>query len=206
MIYPESIGQEHIEAGVGIRINALDSLSQLALYTPLQAVAVHRGGQIGTIDTSMKVVTMFAAAGGVGIELRFANTWVNAIGVEGLVGYCNNADKNGWPYGKSISTKAFLKLKHGLALETAWWVGENFFAPTGAPLYQSRSSVYANENVYRQQRQLLFATASWRYEPKEHLEIDASLQPYYDMNLDLLEYAYRLRLAYRFSAHLKRLD
>jgi hypothetical protein len=206
MIYPESAEQEHIEAGVSGKVNLIDSSKSTRFYVLLHGVALHSGGQIGHIDSTQRVTTILASSAGLGIAKRLDGSFLKTIGLEGLLGYSNNDDREKLPGGLALATKAFVAFDHGLSLEAGWWVGNNFYAPFGAPLYQSRSSVYASDTSYFNQRQLLTLTATWHTEPVKNFEVDAWLQPHYDVNMDLFEYAYRLRLTYTFDATLKQFD
>lgn len=201
MIYSTGYGQEKIEAGSFATFSLADSSSSWIVDLPLRFIVMHSGGQIGNISTTSRVITELAGETGLTIGKKFKNGLVEELTLNGLVGICNNADDrrigNGMSYYSSINTQ----FKKGFSAEAGFWYAQDYFVATGSPLYQSRSSEYANEESYHSTRKIASLALGWN-KKISGVDVNVWLQPHYDFEFEKLEYAYRLRVTFPFTMQL----
>ncbi|HZG00288.1 MAG TPA: hypothetical protein VEY71_04760 [Chitinophagales bacterium] len=205
MIYTTSSEQERLEAGSQINVNLIDDKSGWKVNVPLQGIVFHQGGQIGHIDSSENVVTSIAAAAGVALIKRFLTSGlVESIGVEAQTAWCNNDDDARIGNGFGFYGAASVGFAKGFKSSVGFWHAQDFYVESGSPLYQSRSSPYAQQPVYQSTRRLALLVLEWNRRWQNGIAVDTWLQPHYDLDLEKTEYAYRLRLTYDFDLTLVR--
>ncbi len=95
-IYKLDVHQEAFTFGVSSRFKYNDESSRLHVYTPLQVLFQHRGGEIDTLRVN-SVQTLFNGATGVGARFNIGHRALKSIGLEadGLV--YNQQVGNLWP-------------------------------------------------------------------------------------------------------------
>lgn len=203
MIYPNGYGQEQIEAGSNATLSLLDSSSSWVLTLPLRFVVLHHGGQIGNISSSLPVTTELAGETGLSVGKKFKTGLVENVTLNGLVGACNNADFTRLGSGLYQYGALNANFRKGFTAQLGYWYAQDFFIPTGSPLYQSRSSVYAEETSYHATRRIVSLALGWN-KKINGVDVNVWLQPHYDFEFEKVEYAYRLRIVFPFAVMLRR--
>ncbi len=203
MIYYDSKGNERFQAGLSvIARNSNDSL-QFHLSVPLYAMAHHSGGQIGIPGMSEPGGTTLNFSGGAFIQKYYPDAMVNLWSV-GALYYLSHTDMSrtvGMPVnGTAIEAIAIINLLKNFSASISYWQSQDFYAPYGRFITQSRSSVYTDKEAYLPQRQLMFLKGLYRYQINNLLHVSVEAEPYYNLNESLFEYAYHVLIHYNFGS------
>ncbi len=151
-IFKNDTHQEAFTFGLSSRIKYNNPQSKVHLYTPVQLLAQHRGGEIDTIQTS-SVHTLMNAAVGVGVEWNPGHRIVKKVTAElNAMGYYQQAGTL-WPVddGKAWHASVAADLSN-FRIKAGYWKGDNFISLFGIPYYGAVSTVeetrvYANPST-----------------------------------------------------------
>lgn len=140
-IFKNDTHQEAFTFGFASRVKYNDPQSDIHLYTPVQILAQHRGGEIDTILTS-SVHTLMNAAVGVGMEWKTNYSVLKKLTAEvNALGYYQQAGTL-WPVDDGsayhISLAADLS---DFRIKTGYWKGKDFISLFGIPYYGAVSTV-----------------------------------------------------------------
>jgi hypothetical protein len=84
----------------------------------------------------------------------------------------------------------------------SYWNAMNYLAPRGGDLFQSMSSIYAQNKVTQKNRQLLFMRLGYQKQIFENFNVDVRFEPYVDLVNHFLEYSYSIYITYKKDFHL----
>jgi hypothetical protein len=203
MIYADSEGNEQFQAGLSTITRNTDDSLKLHLSGPVYALVHHSGGQIGIPGTSEPGGTTFNLCGGGFVQKYFSHGALNFIRV-GALYYMSRAAMNtsmSIPAdGHAIEAQASIILFKNISVALSYWQSQDFYAPYGRFITQSRSSVFAEKETYLPQRKLIFLKGNYNYQINNLLKVYIEAEPYYDINASLFEYAYHLLIHYNFGA------
>lgn len=98
-IYKGDVHQEAFTFGVSTRFKYNDESSRIHLYTPLQILFQHRGGEIDTLRAN-SVQTLFNGATGIGARFDTGSRSFRNISIEADALLYNQQVGNLWPIGR----------------------------------------------------------------------------------------------------------
>jgi hypothetical protein len=197
-LYANSTGQEKISAGFSSIVNSNEE-KIFHIKIPIAALFFHQGGQIGFRDSTYFTSTQINLLAGVQFDYKLKSIINNISLRSSIMNYRNNISdtnaliKNGFALLSSICFDA----RYGLSFTLLHWYSQNFISPLGDFIYQSKESPFANNSYYVKNRNLIFASLSYKYEDLDNtLQVRISFDPYYDLYESLFEYAYRIQINY----------
>jgi hypothetical protein len=137
----EDTHQEGFTFGLSSRIKYNNPKSTFHFYSPIQALAQHRGGEIDTIQTS-SVHTLMNAAAGFGLEWNVNTPLLRKLTAElnGMTYYQQAGTL--WPLDKGNAFHFALSATlSDFCVKTGYWKGHDFISLFGIPYYGSVSTV-----------------------------------------------------------------
>ena len=164
---------------------------------PVQALAIHSGGQLDTTDNPTS--TIINASVGVNARLKLSKhkKSINSIGfnVNYLI-YKDLAENSGLPYTNGTALYANLNVKMFRYFHAAisYWKSDHFIAPKGDILFQSISSNPKNLNYLEPQREMIQIGLAYEKQVAKLVQLSARVQPFYDLTNSRLDYSYSLLL------------
>lgn len=200
MIYYDSQGLEALQAGCSFNVRSQADTNRIHIQIPLYVMAHHKGGQIGTKDSTETGGTTSNLSGGLQLHIPvFSINTLFSIGAQYYWSHQDHSPDVSIPEtgnGTELTLKA---TNRNFSVTIQYWTSQDFYAPYGRFITQSRSSVFTDSPAYISQRQLLFIKACYDYTLNNALSLHIEAEPYYDMNNRLPEYAYHILLRYNFS-------
>lgn len=191
--------KEGFTAGVNLTPGFLSN--SIGILPVFQSMITHRGGQIDSDTTPMtmqantaiglKYPLMMASKHRVMPELYYLN--YSETTRSGLFPYRSG---NAW-YANLYYRMGSQSRIDGFTLMLSYFNGNKFIAPRGTPLYQSVST--DKPGLTETKRELLFVRFIYQKKIFDQLELDARLEPVYDVKNKIFDYSYSLYLTYRFS-------
>lgn len=192
--------QEEVIGGMSAEYFPLRSKTTI-ISVPVQAYLLHKGGQINEPDSLFHVTTFLNAAGGLRLQWinKSQSTFISNCSAEGF--WVLSSDFSPFhqlPFnnGTGAWVKINARLKHGVSIWFAGWQGRQFISPEGNPLMQSVTAVYPLTVYTETERKLLFATIELDKKLAGNVSLNASANPYYDLNNSLFEYALMFHLRF----------
>ncbi|MDD2438225.1 MAG: hypothetical protein PHX50_09995 [Massilibacteroides sp.] len=140
-IFRNDTHQEAFTFGFSTRIKYNNSQSRFHFYSPVQALAQHRGGEIDTIQTN-SVHTLMNAAIGIGMEWNPGSRLFRKMSAEinGMT-YYQQAGKH-WPLDDGNAVHVALSaLITDFRVKAGYWKGRDFISLFGIPYYGAVSTV-----------------------------------------------------------------
>lgn len=175
---------------------------------PLQSLIWHQGGQIqGEVtgpDQSLGKTTIWNSAAGISVQKTFPRGFVKAVRTEGYLAYYKDLVRaNDAPFwqGSGIYLNQTLATKL-VDLSAAYWHGNGWIAPEGAPSYNSASSILPGVAV--KNRGLVVGRVSRQQKIGRGVTAEVRFEPYYDLNTEKLDYSYAIYLVYHLQEYLAR--
>lgn len=140
-IFKNDTHQEAFTFGLSSRFKYNDPQSLFHLYTPLQVLAQHRGGEIDTITTA-SVHTLMNAAVGLGMDWNINRSVLSKVTAElNAMGYYQQAGEI-WPLDDGTAFHFALGANlSDFRVKTGYWQGKDFISLFGIPYYGSVSMV-----------------------------------------------------------------
>ena len=138
-IFRDDTHQEAFTVGLSSRLKFNDPSAPLHLYTPMQALVQHRGGEIDTIYNN-SVQTLMNAAIGLGAVWNTGQSLIKNVNLElDAAGYYQQAGTL-WPFdnGYGIYAKASADIKD-FRVKASYWICNDFISMFGCPFYGSVS-------------------------------------------------------------------
>lgn len=146
-IFKMDTHQEAFTFGLSSKLKYNDPKSTFHVYSPIQVLAQHRGGEIDTITTN-SVQTLMNAAVGIGLEWNTGGRVFKKLTAElnGL-GYYQQAGQL-WPVDDGTAIHAAVRADFAdFRVKTGYWTGKDFISLFGIPYYGAASLV-EKEKVY----------------------------------------------------------
>ena len=157
------------------------------------------------MDTSsLPSIVIFNGATGLCLNWDFSkrNSFISEVKLENYA--CafddvshNPGDLHMYPYiqGNAAYIDLLAKSKYGFGIMASYWNGTDWTAPLGGDLYQSVSWAY--RSYTEDSRRLILLNLYYQKELFPNLFVDIRVQPYYDLNLNIAEYAYFIFATYK---------
>lgn len=139
-IFDMDTHQESFVVGLSSRIKYNKEEAAVHFYSPIQALAQHRGGEIDTITTN-SVQTLMNGAAGVGAIWNINKGKLKNINVElDATGYYQQAG-NIWPFdsGMGVYARASAEIAD-FNIDAAYWRCDDFISMLGNPFYGAAST------------------------------------------------------------------
>lgn len=170
---------------------------KFSLGIPVQALAIHSGGQLDT--TSNPTSTIVNVSLGLNAAFRFnrSKRSVNGIGFNAnYLIYKDLTANAGLPYtnGTAVYANLNVKMFRHFHAAVSYWKSDRFIAPKGDILYQSISSNPKNLNAPEPKRELLQLGLAYEKPVAKMVHLSIRLQPFYDFTNSRLDYSYSLLL------------
>lgn len=164
---------------------------------PVQALAIHNGGQLDT--TANPTTTIINLAAGLNSELKWDKNrnGINTLGMNvNYLIYRDLAANSGLAYSEGSAVYANLNVKmfrHFLAT-VGYWHSDQFIAPKGDILYQSISAKPTDPDHVEPQRRMLQLGLAYEKNVAEYCNLSLRAMPFYDFGNSRLDYWYGLNL------------
>ena len=182
--------QERIAGGLVADAAVVRDSSGWLVRVPFQFLAIHRGGQLDTIDVPL--TTLFNVASGLRVRKevgrKFLHSWyADAYGV-----YFNDYSfTHQLPYKSGTGLYLNLGADTRVAkIQLSYWRGNGFIAPQGGPLYQSISYTVNTPEYTERNRHLLILRLFNDYKLTNGLILSTRLEPFYDFNRREVEFSF----------------
>ena len=197
--YRYSNYQEEVAGGVSSSYRISPDGSPWTVALPLQFTAIHRGGQIDTLDKPLQ--TVFNGALGLDARYKLDGTIVQALRFNGYgVGYQDYSFTKGqFPFrrGWGLYLNGTLETRYA-DLMVSYWRGERFLSVLGGDLYQGASRTVSNPTYVEPNRQLLILRFMRDFRIADAAAVTARIEPVFDLNnSSLFDYSFSMYLNFR---------
>ncbi len=168
--------QEAFTVGLSARIEYNRPDSRLHFYSPLQALAHHRGGEQDTLTTNT-MQTLENAAAGIGMTWNTGGRIVQRVNAEADALFYYQQAGNLYPLDNGIAFYAAVQadLKDFYA-KGGYFYGKDFVTLYGVPYFGSLSTQYQGSVFHHPQT--LFLTAGWTRNWGKHYAVGAEVELY----------------------------
>lgn len=174
------------------QLNKPESFWKISI--PAQMVATHLGGQISNYSESMQSLANLVT--GVKFKHLIGDGFIKSIGASTyLATYHDLAGNSGWDFssGSAIYPVAEVEYKYG-TLMAGYWHAKDFLAPKGSSLFQSTSNY--KPGYYNEYRNIVTTKINFTKTFMEQIKFSATVETYYDIPANQLEYSYGLNLIF----------
>ncbi|MEL7005065.1 MAG: hypothetical protein AAFN93_20350 [Bacteroidota bacterium] len=197
MIFRGDDDQEEVTGGLSANYTFVDK--DYKLYTPVQFVVFHRGGQIDLNDDPL--VTRVNTAIGLGFEKPLSeNGFFTKFRTENYYVYYEDFSSQillAFEDGNAWYLNASLEMKHGIEFMTSYWRGNEFISINGGQLYPSISSTVKRPDSVEEIRELLIFRIFHNIKIADNLYISSRFEPFYDLQNKEFEFSHGIYLNYR---------
>lgn len=196
--YRYSNYQEEVAGGLSTSYRISPDDSRWTTSIPFQFTAIHRGGQIDTLDKPLQ--TVFNGALGLETRYQLQSPAVRAVRLQGyVVGYQDYSFtkqqfpfRNGWGlYLNGTVETRFLDVM------VSYWQGARFLSPLGGDFYQSASRTVSNPEFLDPKRKLIMVRLMRDIRVSDAAAITARVEPVYDLNSKALDYSLAMYFNFR---------
>lgn len=156
----------------------------------MQFLAIHRGGQLDTIDVPLQ--TLFNFATGLRVQKRLNSDFVRAVYFDGyLTHFTDYSFTEVLPFGRGsgLYLNAGVQTRFNNVM-VSYWSGNGFVAPQGGKLYQSISSTVGNPNYTEKHRQLLIVRFLSDFHLPGNVTLTSRFEPFYDLQNKQIEFSF----------------
>ncbi len=170
---------------------------KFSIGVPIQALAIHSGGQLDTTDNPTSTIINASLGINAAIKLNKSKKSINRIGFNAnYLIYKDLAENSGLPYtnGSAIFANLNVSIFHHFHAAISYWKSDRFIAPKGDILYQSISSNPKNLNYLEPQREMVQLGLAYEKKVAKLVNLSVRLQPFYDLTNSRLDYSYSLLL------------
>ena len=140
-IFRQDVHQEAFTVGLSARVKYNDPSARFHFYSPVQALAQHRGGEIDTIYTH-SVQTLMNGAVGAGVVWNTGHPLFRRAEAEvDIAGYYQQAGQL-WPFdsGYGVYARAAVDIRD-FRVKASYWRCDDFISLFGSPFYGAVSMV-----------------------------------------------------------------
>jgi hypothetical protein len=139
-IYRGDTHQEAFTFGVSGKMKWNKPNQRFEIYSPVQLLAQHRGGEIDTVYTN-SVQTLMNGAVGLGVTYEVGNKYLKRINAEvDAVGYYQQAGHI-WPFGKGFGAYASVVAEvSDFKVGLGYWKCHDFISMFGSPFFGAVST------------------------------------------------------------------
>lgn len=183
-IFRQDVHREAFTMGVSSKICYNRPESTVHIYSPLQVMVQHRGGQIDTIE-SQSVNTLVNAAAGVGMDWNTGRPILQRVNVEAdLMGFKQSYEEI-YPVkqGYALYAQAGMDFGKHLFTRLGYYWGDDFISLFGSPYFGTVATRYRGATFG--ETQTLFASADYVYELHRMCAVGAQCRLYYSFPCSL---------------------
>ncbi len=195
--YRNSNYQEEIAGGLSGSYRLTRPGSTIQVTLPFQFTAIHRGGQIDTLDKPLQ--TLFNEALGIEARMMLGNRH-RALRFNGYVlGFQDNSPTQGqnpFKYGRGLYLNTTFETRYADVM-LSYWQGSRFIAPLGGDLFQSASRTVSNPDYLDRQRRILLVRLLRDFRISDAAALTVRVEPVYDFNARLLDFSFGVYLNFR---------
>lgn len=161
-IYRNDTHQEAFTFGVSSRLKYNREESELHIYSPVQILFQHRGGEIDTLQTN-SVQTLFNGAAGIGARWNINHRAIRALAVEADALVYNQQVGDLYPFDSGWAWYAHTSLDVANVRATAgYFQGDKFLSLMGYPFYGGVS--LSTSGLTFDKTRLAYAGVDFRHE------------------------------------------
>jgi len=196
--YRYSNYQEEVAGGLSTSYRTSRDGSRWTTTIPFQFTAIHRGGQIDTLDKPLQTVFN----GALGFETRYLlqQPTIQAVRFQGYVlGHQDYSFtrgqfpfRNGWGLYLNGTVESRL-----LDVMVSYWQGQRFLSPLGGDFYQSASRTVSNPDFLDPQRKIIMVRLMRDIRVADAAAVTVRVEPVYDLNSRALDYSLAMYFNFR---------
>lgn len=147
-IYNGDDHQEMFTAGVSSKVKFMCPDSKFQLNVPLQILFHHRGGEIDSVDASVK--TWLNAATGVELSYRTGRKFLKELNLSLTGTYSSQQAGKALPFGKGVGFNAKLSADvKDFRVTAGYWKCDDFFTISGSPFFGALSTSKVNKTFHK---------------------------------------------------------
>ena len=196
--YRYSNYQEEVAGGLSTSYRISPDGSRWTVALPFQFTAIHRGGQIDTLDKPLQ--TAFNEAFGVEARYQLGGSNVQAVRFNGYVlgfqDYSFTAGQFPYKYGRGLYLNATLETRLADVM-VSYWQGSRFVSPLGGDLFQSASRTVSDPDFRDPQRKIVLVRLLRDFRIADGASLTARAEPLFDLNAKLLDYSFAMYFNFR---------
>ena len=196
--YRYSNYQEEVAGGLSTSYRISPDGSRWTVALPFQFTAIHRGGQIDTLDKPLQ--TAFNEAFGVEARYQLGGLNVQAVRFNGYVlgfqDYSFTAGQFPYKYGRGLYLNATLETRLADVM-VSYWQGSRFVSPLGGDLFQSASRTVSDPDFRDPQRKIVLVRLLRDFRIADGASLTARAEPLFDLNAKLLDYSFAMYFNFR---------
>jgi len=181
--YRYSNYQEEVAGGLSSSYRVSPDNSKWHIAIPFQFTAIHRGGQIDTLDKPLQ--TVFNGALGLEARYQLAGPTVQALRFNGYgVGYQDYSFTRGlFPFrrGWGLYLNGTLETRY-VDVMVSYWRGSNFISVLGGDLYQGASRTVSSPDYIEPERQIVILRLMRDFRIADAASVTARIEPIFDVN------------------------
>lgn len=195
--------QEQFTAGLNVLPTVYKSKNGLSIAPNAQLLVFHKGGQIDT-DTLNMVLISNSALGVIVKKSFIKNNSENEFGMSSY--WVNHTEKTNSGYYAFRSGTCYYQniwaTHNKLTAMLSYWSGNGFIAPNGTPIYQSVSA--DKPTTSQTNRNLLFMRLLYSKPIGNVLNLNARVEPVYDLDSKTTEFSFSLYISYKLHRAFKK--
>ena len=196
--YRYSNYQEEVAGGLSTSYRISPDGSRWTVALPFQFTAIHRGGQIDTLDKPLQ--TAFNEAFGVEARYQLGGSNVQAVRFNGYVlgfqDYSFTAGQFPYKYGRGLYLNATFETRLADVM-VSYWQGSRFVSPLGGDLFQSASRTVSDPDFRDPQRKIVLVRLLRDFRIADGASLTARAEPLFDLNAKLLDYSFAMYFNFR---------
>jgi hypothetical protein len=184
---------EIFTAGISARRHLFISDSGWKLDLPLQALVMHRGGQISDFDEDG--ANFMNASSGLELEKQ-QSAFIKKVGWFGhflLYNELKDAHPSGINKGHAFYTGAVLESSQN-SLMVGYWKADRFLSSRGNPIFHSVSNFM--EDMWLAERTMVTGQLLWHKKVMPDVVFSLLVDGYYDLSSAQFDYAYGFRIGF----------
>lgn len=192
MIYKQSGEKEKLMAGANVNVLKFKN-EKWEFRVPLQFTAVHKGGQIDTLNNQGSNTDLAYAAGFV-LKRHLPSGLLKNIYLD--VRYAGR--ENGYYFdsisirsnGDGLLANVGCVTKFNTDIMLSYWNAADFYTEFGGDLYSSQSRNMSYPGVYEPLREIFILRITQKIKLANKVNLMLRLEPNYDMRLKRFDYSY----------------
>lgn len=184
--------QEELFGGLSVDPVVLANNNSM-LKTPVSFLIFHQGGQIDSVDRSLKTLLNYSA--GLNLTKNISSAFIKTLSLESrLIGYYDNSPNPQSLYNSGWGNITSIKATRGdTYLSAGYWYGSKFLSMAGNPIYSCFSTISAQN--HRKTRQLIVGELHVGKQIVQYFNLSAVVNGYFDIELSRFDYTYGVVMA-----------
>lgn len=194
MIYEGDNDQEEVTGGLSFDYQW--SNGKVKLYSPVQFLVFHRGGQIDTSPDPLQTYVNTA----IGLKAVIPKQgFIKSINFQSYYLYHTDyasEQLRAFKNGSGIYLNASIKTKINLEVMASYWKGDEFISIMGGQLYPSISSNFKKPNAVEKERELLIFRFMHTTKVSDNIHISSRFEPHLRLTNSKFEFSHAFYLFY----------